>query len=504
HTLMWRTNRTREFEAIQSLDVEPVMNRVSRFNPPHTDRQTKQRCPLFPNIRNTMNGRPLVFVSKEWRNFLVYDEAGGSVKYSGLVYELARVLSTSMNFSFTFSPDPSATRNVTWDELRALVVSGGVGDALFSLFYTTASVGFNFSQPYPFYHINMTGAYASKPQTCVRLFVDKLDPHIIIFCVVSFVCVLILYTYLCNLREPSRRDDLNQGSTHWHTDSQTTCDLSYLWHFWRQMCEMFFPLHGSCYSQGNVPQPCFFSGKILLFFWFMFVIILTAIFKGHLASRLMSCYPSPPFATFRELVNRTDHRWGHNTDSSFLNVMRDAKGDILSELYSKMTRFAEHDPGVTPATSNALVLKASREERFVAIIGSLILKEILYANDIPNIKVIPDSLGINGLAPILPPDSELTQLMSEHIIALHETGIFNELADRMFSRIKTNPSANSSLIAHNHSGVQTYDQNRNNKVDIEGGCLFSAFLALAAFLVLLIELAMVHAKTTLSSGCTKT
>ena len=494
HTLMWRGNRTREFETIPNFDIESLHNTSARYNLRHNDnRHVEQTCKLFPNIRTRMNGRHLILLCKEWKNFLAFYGDNGSVKYSGLLYDIADVLSISMNFTFTFQPDPEISRNMTWEELRDMMISGGFGDALFSLFYMTASLAYNFSQTQPIFHVNMTGAYFSKPHEHVRLFISRLDPQILVFSAFAFILILIYYTCLWNIEEMYFTKQTRKRSR----GPQPSCDPSYLRYFLRQAWELGFALFGTCFSQGHVPQPLLFSGKILIFSWCIFFLMLTAIFKGHLASSLIKVNPAPPFTTFRELVDRTDYRWGHHTSSTFFSVMAAAKGNTLSKLYSGMMQFSKDDPGVLVENIKDLMLKAADDGRLVVIIDSFYLKEVVASNQIRNVKVIPDSLGINGLAPALPRDSELTDFMSEHILALYETDIFNVLAENMLRRLDTNATHNATLSTKRDADVEITDEKETNKIDVVYGLIFSACLVLVAIFALFLEYSLICGQSVL-------
>ena len=501
HTLMWRGNRTREFETVPKFYKDSSQTTLSRFNRRHNDRRMRERnCKMFPNIRTGMNGRHLILLTKEWENVMTVYDDGSSLHYSGLLCEIAKVLSVSMNFTFTLQPDPMVSRNLTWGELEDMMISGGVGDALLSLYYITASLALNFSQPHPIFHSNMTAAYVSRPHAHIIFSIYRLSPQIIIFFGAAFGLALIYYTYLCNASELYSSCETRQATT----DVQSSCDPNYFKVFLRQSWLMVFALFGSCFSQSNIPQTLLFSGRIFLFSWCMFILMLTAIIKGHLASSLIRVNPPPPITTFRELVDGTDHRWGHFKDSTFLPVMAAAKGETLSQLYSRMMRFAEDDPGILASSIDALVRKTVEDEHFVAIIDSFYLKKSKHALKIPYIKVIPESLGPNGFSLALPLDSELTELMSEHILALYETDIFNVLADNMFRQLKNNATDNTTLLDKIADRDKILEEKENYKIDIMWGLMFCACLLLVATFILLLELSLVRTKPALLSRDNKT
>ncbi|GFR92004.1 glutamate receptor [Elysia marginata] len=489
HTLMWRDNRRRQFDSILSLsiceDLDGTGPRRSQYSNRSKHKQTAMLpCALFPNTRTGMNERRLLFITKEWEVFMKVKGCGDSQEYHGLIYEIANILSISMNFTYTFIPDIDKARNISWDGLRDILVKEGVGDSLFSLYYLTASLAYNFSQSYPIYTTNITGAYLSKPQAKIWLFISRADPLIHIFFAMGLIFVVLYYTCLSNIGRRLATDD-----TTLRPRSKATWLREYCIEAWH----MFFPLLGYCFAQNFSPQPRMLSGRILLFFWSFTLLTLTAIFRGYVASSLVKVNPSPPFKTFGELVHEKDYRWGHNQDSTFLSVMKADKGTTLSALYSGMMRFAKNDPEVLAPTWDVLMSKVVEDDKFVAIIDSFTLKLYVKILRIGDVKTIPDTLGFNGVAPVFPLNSELTNLMSEHIIALSSAGIFDMLLDKMLQETQVSAPQNSSQLARsvNHDNGSDW-QRANNKVDITSGFYFSVAFAIGAVVVLWVELLCPH------------
>ncbi|GFR67091.1 glutamate receptor delta-1 subunit [Elysia marginata] len=489
-TLMWRKNRTREFQLVSnfSFGVSKTGAKNSTLNHGYYKRMTrKQHCELFPNIQTGMNGRLLTFMIKEWFQIMEIKVQGDSVRYTGLINDIATAMSISMNFTYQFFPGPEKSRNTSWKGMRNLFILGGIGDSYFSLPYLTASLAYNFTQAYPIYVINMNGAYVSKPQAQIELFHSKANPIIIIYLVTALVLVILYYSCLGIIAKRWLSGERNQDSTRpLQADSKASCLKGYLYECWH----MLFALLGSCFAQSGVPQSSLLSGRILLFFWCLTILTLTSTFQGYLASSLVKVDSSPPFNTFSELVKRKDYRWGHYQGSTFLTVMEAAKGTrTLGALYSGIIRFAKDDPGVLPLDVTDLLGKAASDEKFVAIIDSFTIKLFVNSNGMRNMKVIPDSLGINGMAPAFPRDSELTDLMSEHIIALTDAGIFNLLLDNMLRKLRadTDVQYSSRLRRKDHDG-DSPDQKANNRTDVIYALVFSAYMVSGAIAVLSIEI----------------
>ena len=128
------------------------------------------------------------------------------------------------------------------------------------------------------------------------------------------------------------------------------------------------------------------------------------------------------------------------------------RNSTLSKLYSGMMRFSDDDLEVLAPEAETTILKAAKDEEFVAIIDSFLMRHYIYFNGVRHMKAVSDSLGTNALGLVVPFDSELAKLMSEHIIALSDTGIFNLLEDNMYRRMKATPSFNTSqMTPHDNS-----------------------------------------------------
>ncbi|GFO20444.1 hypothetical protein PoB_004694900 [Plakobranchus ocellatus] len=471
HTLMWRDGRTREFEFVSDfaiLSSGPNTRYFSQQNRKKEKHNRENRCAFFPNFNSGMNGRHLSLLTKEWYPYLTLHKNGDALKYSGAFHDITEVLSTSMNFTYTLIPDPVKFPNITWDELRDMFVKDGIGDSLWSLYYITSSLIYNYSQPYPMFVINMTGVHVSTPKEQVHVFFIRIDLRIYTVATITLILVVIFYSCLCKFQENwfNRKE-----SSKIHRDCLDQGFRSVLLNCGQNLVDIL----GSCFGQSSLPTHThkLLSTRLLIFFWCIMILTLTAALRGHLTSNLVNVKPALPFTTFRGMMERGDFRWGHYSLSTFMPVMATDSGQTLSMLYEGMMRFRADDPGVTPLTARALMLKAARDDKFVAIIDSFYMKEISYMEGIKGITAIPESLGINGLAPVVPLHSELGDLLSEHTIALFDAGIFDMLMDRMNRELESSHEAFTAPPQDSDSVTST--MKKSNTVDILFGLMLCAF-----------------------------
>ncbi|RUS82097.1 hypothetical protein EGW08_010142 [Elysia chlorotica] len=192
---------------------------------------------------------------------------------------------------------------------------------------------------------------------------------------------------------------------------------------------------GTVFGQGNVPRQRFITGRVLVFSWGLTIVILIGTLKGKLASMLLVDPLTAPFRRFADVQARPDYRWGHY-NSSFLHIMADATQPPLQPLYAGIESFLEDDPGILTETQEQLMAKAAKE-KFVAIIDSFFLDMVIRDKGYQDVHVIPEILGTTGLGISLPPESQLTGVMSENIIALLDTGLIQCYLQRTYQRLGT-------------------------------------------------------------------
>ncbi|KAK3757972.1 hypothetical protein RRG08_058286 [Elysia crispata] len=110
------------------------------------------------------------------------------------------------------------------------------------------------------------------------------------------------------------------------------------------------------------------------------------------------------------MIGRHDYRWGHFNNSTFLPILAEDENPTARAIFTGLVNFAAEDPEILPSSVESLVLKAAKGDKFVAILDSFHMKGLSQMQKIHGVKVLSDSLGINGLGLALPIDSELTEI----------------------------------------------------------------------------------------------
>ncbi|GFN88847.1 glutamate receptor 1 [Plakobranchus ocellatus] len=447
YPLVWSHDRKRSFtkSITRPLSDNLFRNLKVKFN-------SNKKCPLFPNTYFGMNERPLTVLAKEWPPYLsAINASGNSLEYRGFLVEVISALARSMNFTYTLTPDPITSRNMTLRELERKLSAGREADFMARLYYVTSSLVYNQTLTHPIVMANMSGAYFWNPTAQHRGIFGLLERQLYLIIMIFFVTFVIFFSCInrfqnhlfgsgqSNIQNRSHLDGkrISTGSNIKTVKvSPWTPKRMKLVRFLSSAVNTIFDFQGSVFGQCNVPRPRYFTGQLLLFFWYFTLVLLTGDLKGRLASVMVRSKVQPPFSTLDEMQARGDYCWGHY-NSSFLPIMKTAREQPLRSLYEGMSKFLASDPSVLAQTQEELVAKAATEdEKFVAIIDSFFLDVIIKSRGYHHIRVIPEILGTNGLGLNLPPQSELSDLMSEHVVKVVDSGLVDLFLKKMHHQLE--------------------------------------------------------------------
>ncbi|CAL1545719.1 unnamed protein product, partial [Lymnaea stagnalis] len=385
YTLMWRNNRGREFSEIKDSDFFNING-------------YGKNCRIFPNKKLAMNGRPLVILAKEWLSHLYkkVDQSSGKLQYAGLYVDIIETMSKFLNFSYTFTPEPGEDDNITWEDFANLV-GGSHVDLGASTYISNSMLYYNHTVTYPLLWSNVSGVYLNKQSGGVRFPLWLFKPEVYI----ALLCALVLTMFLFLLLSKYRLMD--------------------------DLVGIFFTFVGSIFSQDSVPCPNHLSPRLLLWSWCLMVLVLTATFTGNITADLVGHQDSAPFTTFEELLRREDYKWGLFGESSFFNVMKNAKdGTTLKRLYDGMIHFSQTDPTVV-GTFEQQITKL-KTEKFVTFFFSGDLEYLKErSEDMSSLVIITDHLMTINMGFVCPKTSKLSELISEELLRMTESGVLGHL-----------------------------------------------------------------------------
>ncbi|KAK0062187.1 glutamate receptor U1-like isoform X1 [Biomphalaria pfeifferi] len=195
-TLMYREQRRREWEAVYFFKT--FSNTISLY------------CTTFPNRMYGLNGRNLTIMAKEWLSHLRMqtNRKTGQIEYTGYYVDIINALSSSINFTFHFTPRPNEENTINWSDFSGRV---GLGEVDFgaTTYLGSSALYLNHSVSFPILWVNISGVYVNNERSPVisplKLF--KLEVYLCLLSSILFT--MSLYLIITNISKKILFENIN-------------------------------------------------------------------------------------------------------------------------------------------------------------------------------------------------------------------------------------------------------------------------------------------------------
>ncbi|KAK0062186.1 hypothetical protein Bpfe_008287 [Biomphalaria pfeifferi] len=185
-TLMYREQRRREWEAVYFFKT--FSNTISLY------------CTTFPNRMYGLNGRNLTIMAKEWLSHLRMQTncKTGQIEYTGYYVDIINALSSSINFTFNFTPGPNEENTINWSDFSDRVGLGEVDFGAASYLVHSALYS-NYSISFPILWVNISAVYINNERSTVisPLKLCKLEVYLCLL--TSILFTMSLYVIVTNI-----------------------------------------------------------------------------------------------------------------------------------------------------------------------------------------------------------------------------------------------------------------------------------------------------------------
>ncbi|KAK6979897.1 glutamate receptor 1 [Biomphalaria glabrata] len=193
-TLMYREQRQREWD---SIDLNQTLTTRS------------YRCHVFPNMEFGLNRRHLTILAKEWISHLKIQENArtGEFEYVGLYVDIIKALSFSLNFTFSFTPDPAEENPIEWNDFSNRVGFGEV-DFGATTYLLNSVLYFNHSLSFPIIWNNISGVYVNNERLPVTSPLKLFQPEVYLCLLLSLLFASFLYLFFAHVSKKYFHDSL--------------------------------------------------------------------------------------------------------------------------------------------------------------------------------------------------------------------------------------------------------------------------------------------------------
>ncbi|XP_071080706.1 glutamate receptor ionotropic, kainate 3-like [Haliotis cracherodii] len=129
---------------------------------------------------------------------------------------------------------------------------------------------------------------------------------------------------------------------------------------------------GSMLKQGGAHKFTGVSGRVLTFFWWIFLVVITSVYTAELVAFLsVKKSEPPPFTNLQELSERLDYSIGLPIEGFVRTYFKNSKRDDIKKIWKRVKQQTVTDPRVFSTDYNYHVNKV-KKEKYAAIASTFI------------------------------------------------------------------------------------------------------------------------------------
>ncbi|KAL8619703.1 hypothetical protein ACOMHN_025789 [Nucella lapillus] len=362
---------------------------------------------VFPNTKWRLNGQKFVVATAVWDPFVKVKKVGGGEVYSGLCIDMLMALAHSLNFTYELRQPPDgqygSIENGNWtglvrmlkDKKAQLVVAPIAVNEL------RATV-VEFSTPY--YH-DYTGVLFRRPDPALHKWKAYFMPfswQVLVMIGVSFVASTVFGHVVGVCCVP------------WvfQAPRPNVCLMDTVQYFF-----------GSLLAQGHtggVWRPTTGSARIFVSAWWLFCVVMAAIYSGNLTASFAVNTYDPAFTTLEGMLQRNTYDFGTVPGTIWIDIFKFSNRSDFKHIEKKVLQFTQrHAHEKINETEDHVQRTLRTNYAYVSNMASLSLTLAQHCN----LMILEETFLPLQYAIALQKGSPLTDTVSRWILQMNEGGL---------------------------------------------------------------------------------
>ncbi|XP_071081216.1 probable glutamate receptor [Haliotis cracherodii] len=393
HTLLWKPHG-RKFSQVQRSRYDTSLNEV------------------FPNLKLGLNQRELRIAALEFQPFVKRHERNGNLTFTHASIDLVDHLKSVLNFTYSFTEpaDGEWGHPVSGDLNNYTGLLGMLQRKEVDLIATP--MGYTGERDHvadflPFVHESYNGMILRDTQGSSKLSSALTDPfRWQVYAVGGGTLLGVLLLYLAiEWSNPFYQDTISVAKGLKPAGVLDT--VMYLF--------------GSAVNQGGDHLPVSCSGRILLSFWWLFIMVMTAAYSGNLIASLTVIRKTPPFASLDDIFADTNLKIGLVGGGAVLQETLETSNDSkLMGLWEKIAASKDLDNDILNHNPSVHLKKVMTEN--YAFLNDILELEV-FMKTLCDVYILKEQFVPQQYSLLLPKDSPLTDMFSKEIITVQEIGL---------------------------------------------------------------------------------
>lgn len=204
---------------------------------------------------------------------------------------------------------------------------------------------------------------------------------------------------------------------------------------------------GTVYGQDDGQRPSFGAGRIILGFWWVFTILITASYTANLAAFLTISLAKPPVKNLEELASQTIYKPLIVQETNHHAMFKGATTGLYKRIWDLMSDI----PKIKTVEEGYQLVETGQ----FALLWDYSQFEYLINNDCGSLEIAQESFHKISLSFIIPEKAPFKRAFDSHMLKMIEAGIIAKFKAKWWRKSKcvSSPKTATALETESLSGI---------------------------------------------------